>query len=96
MSRDKADSDTRSIIIYLSWPLESSINYFTSANICMDTNYKLQYPTVDNITEKLKQIGTHAVLYKIDLSRAFRQLCIDPGDFNLLVYQLSTYCSSIC
>ena len=84
MSRDKADSDTRRIIIDLSWPLESSINYFTPANIYMDTIYKLQYPTVDNITEKLKQIGTHAVLYKIDLSRAFRQLRIDPSDFNLL------------
>ena len=53
----------------------------------MDTIYKLQYPTVDNITEKLKQIGTHAVLYKTDLSRAFRQLRIDPSDFNLLCLQ---------
>ena len=54
MSWDKADSDARHIIIDLSWPLESSINYFTPANIYMGTIYKLQYPTVDNITEKLK------------------------------------------
>ena len=84
MSRNKIDSDNRRIIIDLSWPLQNSVNYFTPANIYMDTIYKLQYPTVDNITDTLKSLGRDAVLYKIDLSRAFRQLRIDPSDYNLL------------
>ena len=50
----------------------------------MNTIYKFQYPTVDNITGKLRSWGNEAVLYKIDLSRAFRQIRIDPSDYNLL------------
>ena len=98
MSRDKQDSDNRRIIIDLSWPIENSINYFTPSNIYLDTVYKLQYPTVDNITETLRKLGEDAVLYKIDLSRAFRQLHIDPSDFNLLclkwrgLYYSDQYC----
>ena len=48
----------------------------------MQTVYILQYPTVDNITDTLRKLGDNAVLYKINLS--FRQLRIDPTDFNLL------------
>ena len=98
MARDKHDSDTRRIIVDLSWPIENSINFFTPTNIYLDTVYKLQYPTVDNITETLRKLGEDAVLYKIDLSRAFRQLCIDPSDFNLLclkwrgLYYSDQYC----
>ena len=84
MSRNKADNDNRRIIIDLSWLLKNSINYFTPSNIYMDAFYKLQYPTVDNITDTLKKLGPTVVLYKIDLSRAFRQLQIYPSDYNLL------------
>ena len=74
MSRDKPDSENRRIIIDLSWPSEASVNHFTTANMYLSTVYKLQYPTVDNITETLLRLGSEAVIYKIDLSRAFRQL----------------------
>ena len=84
MSREKVDSDNRRIIIDLSWPQEASINHFTIANQYLSTAYKLQYPTIDNITTKLKEIGLEALIYKIDLSRAFCQLPIDPHDYNLL------------
>ena len=151
------------------------VNYFTPRNIYLDTVYKLQYPTVDNIkdtlfvylllyvkfnsqghiatgslqveetsayctvnhralasnyqlfnmkrsardlnlrpqrleartlttpppsplTDTLRKLGRGAVLYKIDLSRAFCQLRIDPHDFNLLClkwegkYYIDLYC----
>ena len=60
--------------------------------------YQLQYPTVDNITETLLRLGSEVVIYKIDLSRAFRQLRIDPYDYNLLAlkwgsdYFADTFC----
>ena len=98
MSRDKPDSENRRIIIDLSWPLEASVNHFTKANMYLSTVYKLQYPTVDNITETLLRLGPEAVIYKIDLSRAFRQLRIDPYDYNLLAlkwgshYFADTFC----
>ena len=51
MNRDKPDSKSRRIIIGLSWPSEAFVNHFTKANMYLSTVYKLQYPTVDNITD---------------------------------------------
>ena len=98
MSRDKPDSENRRIIIDLSWPLEASVNHFTKANMYLNTMYKLQYPTADNITQILLRLGSEAVIYKIDLSCMFRQLRIDPYDYNLLAlkwgshYFADTFC----
>ena len=64
--------------------MDASINHFSSPNIYLDTVFKLQYPTVDAIAEKLRTLGTDALLYKIDLSSAFRQLPVDSYDYNLL------------
>ena len=50
----------------------------------MGSYFKLKYPSVDNIFHKLKQLGTDALLYKIDTSRAFRHIIIDLGDYDLL------------
>ena len=36
------------------------------------------------MVKKLKILGTGALLYKVDISRAFRHLRIDPGDIDLL------------
>ena len=64
----------------------------------MNGVYKLQYPTINNITDKLEETGTQGHLHKVDLSRAFRQLRIDPKDYNLLCmkwknkYFSDTYC----
>ena len=84
MSRPKPDSGSRHIIIDLSWPQQASVNYFTKRNVYLNTVYQLKYPTVDTITEHLCKLGKQALLYKIDLARAFRQLPVDPYDYNLL------------
>ena len=44
----------------------------------------LQYPSVDGITQELRNLGPGALLYKIDISRAFRHIRIDLGDIDLL------------
>ena len=84
MSRDKPDSKNRRIIIDLSWPIGASINSFTAANLYLTTLYKLQYPTIDNKTDQLNSLEGGSQLFKIDLSRAFHQLRIDPRGYNLL------------
>ena len=84
MSREKPDSDNRRIIIDLSWPLGAFVNNFTKSNVYLNTVYKLQYPTIDNIISTLIKSGPGTLLYKVDLSRVFRQLRIDPIDYNLL------------
>ena len=39
---------------------------------------------MDTIVNSLKSLGSEALLYKIDISRAFRHIRIDPGDLDLL------------
>ena len=41
------------------------------------------FPT-DDITSELKHLGNGALLYKIDVSNAFRHIKVDPGDYDLL------------
>ena len=41
--------------------------------------------------DKLKQLGDSALLFKIDISRAFRHLRIDPGDLDLLGLKQESY-----
>ena len=60
MSREKADSENRRIIIDLSWLKGASINTFTPPNMYLNTVYTLQYPTIDNITEALTNLGEGA------------------------------------
>ena len=36
------------------------------------------------MVEQVKQIGPGTLLYKVDISRAFRHIRIDPGDIDLL------------
>ena len=98
MSREKNNSQNRHIIIDLSWPEEASINYFTLPNIYLGTVYQIRYPTVDDITDHILSLQGPVKLYKIDLSCAFRQLRIDPSDFNFLTlrwhdsYYADTFC----
>ena len=72
------------MIIDLSWPENISVNCFTSGIEYVGTAYKLHYPSIDSFTERLIQLGKGALIHKIDLSRAFRQLKVDPCDYPLL------------
>ena len=68
----------------LSWPKHFSVNAGVSRLKYLDTYFKLQYPSVDHITDALVQSGPGAMLYKVDISLAFKPLRIDPMDINLL------------
>ena len=50
----------------------------------MGTEFALVLPTVNHITDQLKVLGRGAHLYKIDISRAFRHIKVDPLDYDLL------------
>ena len=84
ITRNKQDSDKRRVIIDLSWPIGASVNCRTDSNEYMGTAFKLCYPSVDTFTDRLRQLGRGALMHKIDLSRAFRQLKVDPADYPLL------------
>ena len=83
MARPKSDGGTR-VIVDLSWPLECNVNSCVPLNNFNGMEIQLKYPTVDSLVEKLKMYGSDTLLFKVDLQRAFRNLRIDPGDYDLL------------
>ena len=84
MTRNMPNSDRRRVIIDLSWPLGASVNAGIDKDNYLGSPFALTFPTVDVITGELKRLGRGALLYKIDVSRAFCHVRIDPGDYDLL------------
>ena len=83
LTRPKPD-DTRRVIVNLSYPYHASVNDNISATTYDGTEFELKYPTVDDIVGAIKALNSNALLSKIDISRAFRNLRVDPHDFDLL------------
>ena len=84
MTREKANAAHRRVIIDLSWPKDASVNLGIDKDSYMATDFELTFPTVDHITDAVKDVGPGAHLFKIDISRAFRHVKIDPFDLDLL------------
>ena len=80
MTRDKSSSVNRRVIIDLSWPIGNSVNSGVEANKYLDTEFVLTYPSIDNITDQVLQLGKSCEIFKVDISRAFCHVPIDPGD----------------
>ena len=91
MVRDKPNSNKKCTIMDLSWPKGFSVNHGVSKNTYLDTYFTLHYPSVDHIRQTIRDLGPNAILYKIDISRAFRHLRIDPGDLDLLGFYHNNY-----
>ena len=81
MSRSKPNSDRRRIIIDLSWPLGASVNAGIDKTY-LGSTFSLTFPTVDDITTELTCLGCGALLFKIDVRRAFRHVKVDSGDYD--------------
>ena len=83
MTRAKPDGSRR-LIVDLSWPQGASVNSSIPDDTFDNVNCKLKYPTLDTIVEAISKIGKNALLYKVDLKRAYRNLRSDPRDFSVL------------
>ena len=80
MTRDKPDGSGKRVIIDLSFPEGRSVNDGISK---VETpTYKL--PTPLDLADHILEAGRGALLWKSDLSRAYRQLRVDPLDYPLL------------
>ena len=84
MTRSKPNSDRRRVIVDLSWLHGASVNAGIDKFSYLSSAFALTFPTVDDITAELKRLGRGALLYKVDVSRAFRHVKVDPGDYDLL------------
>ena len=91
MTREEPDSEARRTIVDLSWPKNFSVNAGVMKGTYLGSSFVLNYPSVDDIVRKIIQLGPGSLLYKVDISRAFRQLKIDPGDLDLLGLKHQSY-----
>ena len=84
MTCSKPNSDRRRVIVDLSWPHGASVNVGIDKASYLNSAFELTFPTVDDITSELKRLGCGAHIYKVDVSRAFRHVKVDPRDYDLL------------
>ena len=83
LTRPKTD-DTRRVIVNLSYPYGHSVNDAISKDVHDTVQFNLKYPSIDHIVDAIGQSDTRVMLSKIDVNRAFCNLCVDPSDYNLL------------
>ena len=95
-TREKPNAPNRRVIIDLSWPKDASVNAGVDKNSYLGSEFSLTFPTIDDITKELVKIGPGCHIYKIDISRAFRHLKIDPGDYDLLGLRWDTAFYDTC
>ena len=70
------------LILDLSSPKDGSVNAGIYREIC-----SLSYPTVDDAVEKVLKVGNGALLAKVDIEHAYRNVPVHPDDRLLLAMQ---------
>ena len=73
----------------LSYPIGWSINDYVSKDFYLGQKMTLSYPVVDQFMFIVKLKGRSCLLFKRDLSRAYRQIVLDPGKVSLLGYSFN-------
>ncbi len=72
------------VISDFSFPKGCSVNSGIPKDSYLGTVVNLSYPSVDKFSEIVRMKGRGAVMYKRDLSRAYRQVALDPGDIHFM------------
>ena len=85
MMSSKPNSDRSRVVVDLSWLQGASVNSGIEKSSYLDSDFDLTFPTLDDITSELKCVGCGSLWYKFEVSRVFRHVKVDPGDYNLLV-----------
>ena len=88
-TRPKKESGDRRIILDLSFPVGNSVNDGIWKDDYMGLPAKLTFPKVDDFAFHIFSLGKNCMMFKVDLSRYFRQLPLDPGDYSLIGYVIN-------
>ena len=83
-TRPKKDSPDRRIILDLSFPVGQSVNDGMIGDNYLGFQAKLTFPKVDDFAFRIFTLGKNCMMFKVDLSRYFRQLPLDPADYFLI------------
>ena len=84
MTREKPNSTDRRVIINLSFPHGTSVNSGETKDKYLGTPFMLKFPTIDTVTDQIKALGRGCMIYKVNISHAFRHNKLDPMDYDLL------------
>ena len=84
MTRPKQGVTECRVILDLSYPLGASVNAAVPANELDGCDFKMRLPNPWSLARGILECGRGAQLYKVDLSRAYRQLRTCPLDWPLL------------
>ena len=69
----------RRVILDLSFG-DHSVNKATERTQYDYTPFQLKLPSLDSLVDTLNNLGDNARIFKVDISRAFRNVRIDPAD----------------
>jgi len=85
----KRDSDKLRVVHDLSFPDNMSVNSGIPKDTYLDMPYTLRLPGVDRLVSFINKFGQGCHVFKKDLSRAYRQIPVDPKDYHLLGFQVA-------
>ena len=93
----KKDISERRVILDLSFPKGSAVNDFINKDEYLGEKTDLVYPKVDDFIELIKAKGRGCLLYKLDLRKAFRQISVCPGQFNVVsfIWKKHIFCDTV-
>ena len=83
----KTDASERRIILDLSFPPGRGVNDGIAREQFLGEPYKLSLSGTDNMTQLIHRKGQSCLLFKRDLSQAFRQFPVDPADLDKLGFE---------
>ena len=96
LTREKPGANSRRVIVDLSFPHGASINDGVDPETYLGSEFLLTLPSIDYITNKVLRLGRSSLIYKVDISRAFRHIKIDPADYNFLGLSFNGYYIDTC
>ncbi len=82
----KSDNEDRRVIVDLSWPHGTAVNDGISKDSYLNEPINLRYASIEEVCNMVLKAGRGAVIYKRDLKQAYRQIPVDPGDYQYLGY----------
>lgn len=84
MTRPKAESSKRRIIVDLSFPRGDNVNAFVYKNMLFGGYHEHRLPTVADTVDQIESMGFRTMLGTIDIERAYRNIPVCPLDLPLL------------
>jgi hypothetical protein len=86
LTRPKKDSDTRRVIVDLSWPQPPlhSVNAGTPTETYLGVPTKMKLPSTEDLCQRIRLAGPGCYMYSADVARAYRQIPLDPTGYCLM------------